>query len=120
MGHLTGEAPVHNRRRLLPALAFALLAVIGCADDGGPVFNNEGGQQISCLQHQPEPPGSRYTEAERHNTTELLTVLRYYTAHGTKPYCDGTPPTETDRAWAEFYVQQGADRAHVAPLLDAR
>jgi hypothetical protein len=47
-------------------------------------------------------------------------VLRYYTAYGTKPYCDNTPPTEADRAWAEFYVQQGAERTNVAPILSER
>lgn len=104
--------------RLLPALALALLTTTGCADDGGAVFNNEGNQPISCIQHQSEPPGTRYTDTERRNTAELLAVLRYYTAHGTKPYCDNAPPTETDRAWAELYVQQGADRANVAPLLN--
>ncbi|MGH3942906.1 MAG: hypothetical protein ACRDTG_30645 [Pseudonocardiaceae bacterium] len=107
-------------RRLLPALTLTLLATIGCADDGGPVFNNEGNQEISCLQHQSEPPGSRYTGSERRDTAEIFTVLRYYTAHGTKPYCDNTPPTEADRAWAELYVQQGADRIHVAPILDGQ
>lgn len=109
---------MHSHRRLPAAILFALLAVAGCADDGGPVFTNEGGQEIGCLQHQPEPPGSRYTDPERRNTAEVFTVLRYYTAHGTKPYCDGAPPTEADQAWAELYVQQGADRANVAPILD--
>jgi hypothetical protein len=108
---------VPSRHRLLPALALTLLAITGCADDGGRVFNNEGGRQISCLQHQPEPPGSRYTNPERRNTAEVLAVLRYYTAHGTKPYCDNAPPTAVDRAWAEFYVQQGADRGYIAPIL---
>ncbi|MGH4023351.1 MAG: hypothetical protein ACRDRV_02070 [Pseudonocardiaceae bacterium] len=112
---------MHLHRRLLPALALALLgttlATSGCADDGGPVFNNEGGRELRCMQHQPEPPGSRYTGAERRNTAELLAVLRYYTAYGDKPYCDGAPPTDADHAWAELYVQLGADRSHVAPLL---
>ncbi|MGH3932329.1 MAG: hypothetical protein ACRDTF_20415 [Pseudonocardiaceae bacterium] len=107
-------------RRLLPALTLTLLATIGCADDGGPIFNNEGNQEISCLQHQSEPPGSRYTDSERRDTAELLTILRYYTAHGTKPYCDSAQPTEADRAWAELYVQQGADRTNVGPILDGR
>jgi hypothetical protein len=108
---------VPTPHRLLPALVLVLLAISGCADDGGPLFHNEGGRQISCLQHQPEPPGSRYTDPERRDTAELLAVLRYYTAHGTKPYCDGVPPTKIDHAWAEFYVQQGADPTHVAPIL---
>ena len=111
---------MHLSSRLLPALTLALFVTSGCADDAGPVFNNEGGRELSCMQHQTEPPGSRYTAAERRNTAELLAVLRYYTAHGGKPYCDGAPPTDTDRAWAELYVQLGADRSHVAALLRAR
>lgn len=111
-------------RLLLPALTLALLVATlgtgGCADDGGPVFDNEGGRELSCMQHQPEPPGSRYTDAERRNTAEQLAVLRYYTAYGSKPYCDGAAPTDADRAWAELYVQLGADRSHVAPLLRGR
>ena len=97
--------------------ALLVLAVAGCTDGGGPMFNSEGGRDVACMTHQPEPPGSRYTDPERRNTAELLTVLRYYTAYGRKPYCDGAGPTEADRAWAELYVQQGADRSNVAPLL---
>ncbi len=106
-------------RRLLPALALGVLAVAGCTDDGGPVFTTEGGRETACMQHQAERPGSRYTDPERRNTAEVLTVLRYYTANGRKPYCDGAGPTEADRAWVEFYVSQGADPANVAPLLDS-
>ncbi|MGH3711821.1 MAG: hypothetical protein ACRDRQ_27855 [Pseudonocardiaceae bacterium] len=111
---------MHSPRRLLPVLACTLLATLACADDGGPMFNNEGGQEISCMQHQAEPPGSRYTDIEGRNTAELLAVLRYYTANGTKPYGDNAPPNEADQAWAEFYVQQSADRNNVAPLLNGR
>ncbi|MCA1604590.1 MAG: hypothetical protein LC775_03725 [Acidobacteria bacterium] len=100
--------------------ASLMLAVAGCAEEAGPLFADAGGREISCMQHQLEPPGSRYTDPERINTAELLTVLRYYTAHGTKGYCDGTGPTDADRAWARLYVEQGADRSNVAPLLDGR
>lgn len=109
---------MHVRYRLLPALALALLAVGGCAG-AGPVFDNEAGRQVRCLQHQAEPPGTRYTDAETRDTAALFTVLRYYTAHGTKPYCDGAPPTDADRAWAELYLQQTGNRTKVAPILDA-
>lgn len=103
-------------RSVLPAVALVLLAA-GCTDDGGPRFNAEGGQDVPCMSHQLEPPGSRYTDPERVDTAELLTVLRYYTAHGAKGYCDGAGPTDADRAWARFYVDQGADQENVAPLL---
>lgn len=107
-----------RRFYFLACAAFTLLAVAGCgSDDGGPLFNAEGGRDIACMAHQAEPPGSRYTDAERRNTGEVLQVLRYYTAHGSKGYCDRAGPSDADRAWAEFYLGQGADRARVAPLL---
>ena len=104
-------------RSVLPAITLVLLAAAGCTDDGGPRFDAEGGRDVPCMVHQQEPPGSRYTDPERIDTAELLTVLRYYTAHGAKGYCDGAGPTDTDRAWAELYLRQGADRENVAPLL---
>ena len=105
-------------RALLSAAVLALLAAAGCAgDDGGPLFDAEGGRDVACMTHQTQPPGSRYTDPERRNTGEVLRVLRYYTAHGAKGYCDGAGPTGADRAWAGFYVDQGADPSRVAPLL---
>lgn len=108
-----------RRDHLLAWTAVLLLTLTGCArDDGGPLFNAEGGRDIACMTHQTEPPGSRYTDPGRRNTGEVLQVLRYYTAHGVKGYCDGAGANDADRAWAELYVGQGADRARVAPLLD--
>lgn len=109
-----------RRCHFLAFTAFTLFAVAGCGgDDGGPLFNAESGRDIDCMTHQVEPPGSRYTDPERRNTGEVLQVLRYYTAHGLKGYCDKADPGNADRAWAEFYIGQGADRARVAPLLDS-
>lgn len=102
---------------LAAAAALLMLAVAGCTEEAGPLFADADGREITCMRHQPEPPGSRYTDPERRNTGELLTVLRYYTAHGRKPYCDGAGPTDADRAWVRLYVEQGAGRSNVAPLL---
>jgi hypothetical protein len=99
--------------------ALSTLLLTGCAGDhGGSLFDAEGGRDIACMKHQVEPPGSRYTAPERRNTGEIFQVLRYYTAHGHKGYCDRAGPSDADRAWVTFYLGQGADRAHVAPLLD--
>lgn len=105
---------------LVVVAALLMLAAAGCAEEPGPVFADADSSEITCMQHQPEPPGGRYTDPELRNTGELLAVLRYYTAHGHKPYCDGARPTDADRAWLWFYVEQGADRSNVAPLLDGR
>lgn len=109
-----------RRSYFLVSTAVTLLAVAGCGgDDGGPLFDAEGGGDIACMTHQAEPPGSRYTDPERRNTGEILQVLRYYTAHGLKGYCDRAGPSAADRVWAEFYLGQGTDRVRVAPLLDS-
>lgn len=109
-----------RRSCFLASTVVTLLAVAGCgSDDGGPRFNAEGGGDIACMTHQDEPPGSRYTDLARRNTGEILQVLRYYTAHGLKGYCDRAGPNAADRAWAQFYLAQGTDRANVAPLLDS-
>jgi hypothetical protein len=104
--------------RLRGAVLGVLLvtACSGTAPDPGPRFAYESGEP-SCMKHQPHPPGTRYTDATRVRTEETLSVLRYYTANGTKPYCDGKGPTDVDRRWADLYVRLGADRDNVAALL---
>lgn len=105
----------------MKTVALALLAVLVCAscstDDQGPVFANEGAKPIACMQHQPAPPGRRYTDPARRRTDETLPLLRYYTENGRKPYCDKASADDTDRAWAHLYVDLGADAAHVATIL---
>jgi hypothetical protein len=112
--------------RLRVAVASALILVTaacaGTAPDPGPRFDDEstGGaaRDLTCMKHQPEPPGARYTDGTRQRTTETLALLRYYTANGAKPYCDGRGPSGIDRQWVDVYVRLGADRENVAPLLD--
>jgi hypothetical protein len=97
----------------------AALACVSCstADDQGPVFANEGAKPIACMQHQPAGPGRRYTDPAQRRTDETLPLLRYYTENGRKPYCDKASASDTDRAWAQLYVDLGADSANVAAIL---
>lgn len=111
--------------RLTAVLIGALLLVTACAEpapDPGPRFDDEttGGvaRELTCMKHQQAPPGTRYTDNKLRRTEETLALLRYYTANGGKPYCDGKKPTDTDRRWVDLYVRLGADRKNVAPLLD--
>jgi hypothetical protein len=105
-------------RKIVLVFAFCV-TVAGCssAPDPGPVFDNQGNEEIACMAHQPQPPGSRYTDDATKRTDESLALLRYYTANGRKPFCDNAAPSDTDRAWARLYVQLGADRTNVAPLV---
>jgi hypothetical protein len=107
-------------------VAALLLGAVACtesAPDPGPRFDDEttGGavRELDCMKHQPRPPGTRYTDDTLKRTNETLALLRYYTANGGKPYCDGDGPTDVDRQWIDLYVRLGADRDNVAPLLDA-
>jgi hypothetical protein len=106
------------RSRLVTS-AVLLLALSGCssAPDPGPVFDDEGGPEVSCMAHQPQEPGARYTEPAMRDTAEVLAVMRYYTAHGAKPFCDGAPATEADRAWGRFYLEMGGTPEKVSTVL---
>lgn len=98
-------------------------ALTGCSGepDLGPLFDNEGGQEVACMVHQTARPGLRYTDkATREQlatTAELLPVMRYYTANGAKPYCDDEPATDDDKAWGQVYVDLGGTAEKAASAL---
>ncbi|SDW52066.1 hypothetical protein SAMN05421504_101807 [Amycolatopsis xylanica] len=108
-------------RAVLVTLLFGAVACTATAPDPGPRFDDETANgvvtELSCMKHQPQPPGPRYHDDKLRRTDETLTLLRYYTANGGKPYCDGQRFTETDRQWVALYVRLGADRKNVAALL---
>ncbi|MFD1146036.1 hypothetical protein [Saccharothrix hoggarensis] len=98
-------------------LCAAVLVACSAEPDPGPLFDNEGARDITCLTHQANPPGVRYDDEKLRRTDEVMPLLRYYTAHGRKPFCDAEPATEIDRAWVQLYVSLGAGGANVADLL---
>lgn len=107
------------RRAVLTALLFGAVAACSvAAPDPGPRFDDEAARDLTCMKHQPQPPGARYTDDTAKRTGETFALLRYYTANGAKPYCDGNGPTDVDRQWVDIYVSLGADRKNVAALLD--
>jgi hypothetical protein len=119
----TERARRRLRRAVLTALLFGAVTACGVdAPDPGPRFDDEttGGtvRDLTCMKHQAQPPGARYTDDTTRRTDETLALLRYYTANGAKPYCDGAGPTGIDRQWVDIYVSLGADRKNVAALLD--
>jgi hypothetical protein len=124
MHNLSTERARHRlRRAVLTALLFGAVAACAVAGpDPGPRFDDETAngvvRDLTCMKHQPEPPGTRYTDDAARSTTETLALLRYYTTSGTKPYCDGKGPTDIDRQWVDIYVRLGAVRKNVATLLD--
>jgi hypothetical protein len=117
-----GKAGRPLRGAVLGTLLFGAVACGGTAPEPGPRFDDEttGGvvNALSCMKHQPQPPGPRYLDDTLRRTEETLAVLRYYTANGGKPYCEGGAASETDRQWVDLYVRLGADRKNVAALLE--
>jgi hypothetical protein len=104
--------------RYLGLLVVVFLAACSTAPaEQGPRFDDQGQQDISCMQHQAVTPGPRYMDPGVRRTDETLPMLRYYTVNAKKSYCDGQGPTDADRQWARLYVDLGADRANVAALL---
>ena len=111
-----------NPRR---ALSFLLICVFAAACGGtapDPRFDDEttngAVSELSCLKHQSQAPGARYTDDTLRRTEDTLSLLRYYTANGAKPYCDGQDLTDVDRRWLDLYVRLGADKENIAALLD--
>ena len=104
-------------RRLAAAALLAAVVLSGCAraapNDAARFNNQSGDDAVACLVHQRNQPDSAYEGGPRANTLLVLTMLHYYVANGNKPYCDGRPPGEVDRAWLETYLRLGADPAHV-------
>ncbi len=100
-----------------------LLALLGpataCSSTAapGPVFNNEGEAEVTCMVHQTEEPGARYIDEQMRDTAEVLALMRYYTANGAKPFCDGASATAADTAWAQLYVDFGGSTEKVSSVL---
>ncbi|GAA2744276.1 hypothetical protein [Kitasatospora cinereorecta] len=99
-------------RCVLALVAAPLLAACGGAPSGS--FDAQPGTPSpSCLQHQRQAPGIKYTGGEKSDPRAVLEMMRFYTANGTKAFCDGKPPTDTDRRWTELYAALGGDASHV-------
>ncbi|BFV60697.1 hypothetical protein KCMC57_up58010 [Kitasatospora sp. CMC57] len=96
-------------RRLTTAIgAAAILAACAGTADGS--FDAQAATPSpSCLQHQKETPGTRYTGGEKSDPTAVLEMMRYYTSNSHQPYCDAKPDTDTDRAWHQLYTRLGGD-----------
>ncbi|MFE5508670.1 hypothetical protein ACFQ73_39240 [Amycolatopsis japonica] len=115
----TERVPRRLRGAALSTLVF-LAVVVACSEKGpdtGPRFDDETTDgvvtELTCMKHQPRAPGARYTDDSIRRTDETLALLRYYTANGAKPYCDGNDVTDIDRQWIDVYLALGADEEKV-------
>ncbi|MFE5571537.1 MULTISPECIES: hypothetical protein [Amycolatopsis] len=115
----TERVPRRLRGAALSTLVF-LAVVVACSEtgsDAGPRFDDETTEgvvtELTCMKHQPRAPGPRYTDDSIRRTDETLALLRYYTANGAKPYCDGGDVTDIDRQWIDVYIALGADEEKV-------
>ncbi|WP_298799333.1 hypothetical protein [uncultured Pseudonocardia sp.] len=70
-----------------------------------------------CLMHQTEQPNSAYEGGPDSQPPQQLTFLAYYTAAGKEPFCDGGTATDTDKAWAQLYVQLTTSADNVSTVL---
>jgi hypothetical protein len=96
-------------------IVLAALAVAACSSE--PVvtaqFDDEQQSDISCMKHQEQTPGEEYFDEGNWDTVVSLSILRYYTSNGAKPYCDGKAATEADQGWRSLYVRMGADQTNL-------
>lgn len=70
-----------------------------------------------CQLHQTQAPTTAYPGGPNGTTALELPFLAYYTANGNKAYCDGKPPTDTDKTWARLYVDLTGNTPAVHQIL---
>ncbi|MGW4208952.1 hypothetical protein ACWEIJ_13270 [Lentzea sp. NPDC004789] len=99
-------------RKLIVCAALALTA---CSSQGAAAaqFDDERQSDIACMKHQDQTPGEEYFDEGNWDTVVSLSILRYYTSNGSKPYCDGKGATAADQGWRKLYVQMGADQTNL-------
>lgn len=108
----------HIVRATLGALALTTLAACGGGDSSdGQFAAGTATYPLACLEHQQQMPGTIYTGGEQGNTAAVFQMLEYFTANkAVTAYCDGKAPSKVDRAWAQTYVDLGAEPANVAHI----
>ena len=97
-------------------IVLAALALAACSTSPETVtaqFDDEQQSDISCLKHQDQTPGEEYFDEGNWDTVVSLSLLRYYTSNGAKPYCDGKAASEADQGWRKLYVRLGADQTNL-------
>lgn len=108
-------------RRLATVLLLTLAALTACAGSRPAQLVTPPGFQPgatpTCLLHQTDRPDGAYQGGPDAKALPQLTFLAYYTAAGRKPFCDGLPATEQDRAWARLYADLTQNPAGVATVL---
>ena len=100
-------------KKLIVLTVLALAACSTTSETATAAFDDEQQSDVSCLKHQDETPGEEYFDEGNWDTVVSLSILRYYTSNGTKPYCDGKGASEADEGWKKLYVQMGADQTNL-------
>jgi hypothetical protein len=100
-------------KKLIVLAAFALAACSTSPETVTAQFDDEQQTDISCQKHQDQTPGKEYFDEGNWDTVVSLSILRYYTSNGTKPYCEGKAATAADQGRRELYVRMGADQTNL-------
>lgn len=97
-----------RQRRHRTAVATLIMAAVtslaGCAGTHPGAFQDTGGGP-NCQIHQTQTPSKAYTGGAGGDTLANLTMMHYHVAHQAQPYCDGRPPTKTDKIWSDLYTR---------------
>ncbi|SCE47090.1 hypothetical protein GA0115240_165316 [Streptomyces sp. DvalAA-14] len=99
--------PSRPRRFAAPLLLSAALALTSCGGSGsstGALATGAPSPRLTCRVHQQVLPDHDYTGGKDGKPLAVLTMLRYFTAQKSLPFCDGKPPTAQDAAWARLYT----------------
>jgi hypothetical protein len=100
---------------LVLLLGGAAMYTVANADSPGEGMFDEAAWNADgdCLAHQDGGAGTRYKAGSDADTGRVLRMMRYYTSHGNKAFCDGAAANDDDKAWAKLYVELGGNPANV-------
>lgn len=102
-----------KRTSTLPLIVTTLIVAGGCGSSGGSFEAGAATAPLTCMRHQKNTPAKSFAD----DTARTFTLLRYYTANGSRPYCDHRPATGTDKAWARLYAKLSGNPHPVAAIL---
>ncbi|MEU3461061.1 hypothetical protein ABZ721_14015 [Streptomyces sp. NPDC006733] len=99
--------PSHVGTRLATLFLLGALALVGCGPTEagtGAIDTASDAKTPACRAHQTVLPSEDYSGGKEADMKSVLTMLRYYTAKGALPFCDGKPANEQDTAWVKLYT----------------
>lgn len=103
MPHRLSRRRPHRTAGAATLVMAAVTSLAGCGGAHPGAFQDTGGGP-DCQVHQTHTPSKAYTGGADGDTLAVLAMMHSHVAHRAQPFCDGRPPTKTDKTWSDLYT----------------